>query len=109
MILRFGSDAQQERWLPPIAAGEALASFALTEPGGGTDAARRHRRRPASGATGGALDGAKAFITNAGTPLTAVHVVTAASEAGGGAVGALEHSSSRPTPTASRSRRRTGR
>jgi len=86
MILRFGSDAQKGRWLPAIAAGEAIASFALTEPGGGTDAA--DAATTATEVDGGwRIDGAKAFITNAGTPLTALHVVTAATEPGGGAAG----------------------
>ena len=86
MILRFGSEAQRERWIPPIATGDALASFALTEPGGGTDAAATSTTARERG-DGWRLDGAKAFITNAGTPLTAVHVVTAASEDGGGPSG----------------------
>jgi len=36
-ILRSGTDAQKERWLPGIAAGEIICSACLTEPGGGTD------------------------------------------------------------------------
>lgn len=86
MILRFGSDPQKERWLPRIAAGEAIASFALTEPGGGTDAAAAATLATEDG-QGWRIDGTKAFITNAGTPLTAVHVVTAASEPDGGPSG----------------------
>jgi short/branched chain acyl-CoA dehydrogenase len=89
MIDRFGSPAQKDRWLPPICAGRALASFALTEPGGGSDAAAASTRAtPVDGVAEEPLswriDGAKALITNAGTPLTTVHVVTAASEPGGG-------------------------
>jgi alkylation response protein AidB-like acyl-CoA dehydrogenase len=88
MIDRFGSTAQKERWLPPICTGEAIASFALTEPGGGSDAASTSTRATpwngADGRTGWRIDGSKALITNAGTPLTRVHVVTAASEPGGG-------------------------
>ena len=38
-ILRHGSDAQKQRWLPPMARGEVLTSACLTEPGGGTDLA----------------------------------------------------------------------
>src|SRR5918996_3817284 len=37
-IYRFGTEEQRQRWLPPLAAGEALAAFGLTEPGGGSDA-----------------------------------------------------------------------
>lgn len=38
-ILRFGTDAQRERWLPTLARGERLAAWALTEPTSGSDAA----------------------------------------------------------------------
>jgi alkylation response protein AidB-like acyl-CoA dehydrogenase len=39
MILRFGSTAQRDRFLPPMARGELLGAFALSEPGAGSDAA----------------------------------------------------------------------
>src|SRR5438552_12151135 len=39
LIARFGTREQKERWLAPICRGELFASFALTEPGGGSDAA----------------------------------------------------------------------
>src|SRR5215469_14881771 len=38
-IVMFGSEAQKEEWLPKLATGEMVASFALTEPGAGSDAA----------------------------------------------------------------------
>src|SRR5579859_1310760 len=38
-IYRFGSQEQKQRWLPSLCAGQALAAFGLTEPGGGTDVA----------------------------------------------------------------------
>lgn len=38
MILNYGSDAQKQRWLPPMARGEVLGAFALSEPGAGSDA-----------------------------------------------------------------------
>jgi short-chain 2-methylacyl-CoA dehydrogenase len=83
MLDRFGTDDQKERWLAPLARGETLGSFALTEPGSGSDAAAaRTTARLEDGAW--VLDGSKAFITNAGTPLTAFHVVAAATEPGGG-------------------------
>jgi short-chain 2-methylacyl-CoA dehydrogenase len=86
MVHRFGTPDQRERWLGPIARGEILASFALTEPGGGSDAAAvSTTARPGDGAW--TIDGAKAFITNCGTPMTGLHVVAAASEPGGGARG----------------------
>src|ERR1700748_737076 len=38
-IVMFGSEAQKNEWLPKLASGEMVASFALTEPGAGSDAA----------------------------------------------------------------------
>jgi short/branched chain acyl-CoA dehydrogenase len=85
-VHRFGTPAQQERWLGPIARGEILASFALTEPGGGTDAAAA-RTTARLDAGEWVIDGTKAFITNCGTELSGVHVVVAATEPGGGTHG----------------------
>jgi short/branched chain acyl-CoA dehydrogenase len=86
MVHRFGTPDQRDRWLGPIARGEILASFALTEPGGGSDAAAV--ATTATVADGGwRIDGAKAFITNCGTPISGLHVVAAATEPGGGAHG----------------------
>jgi short/branched chain acyl-CoA dehydrogenase len=74
MIVRDGSRDQRERWLPPIAAGEMLAGFALTEPSGGSDVrAMRTTARLADGSW--TIDGSKAFITNSGTPITGFLVV----------------------------------
>ncbi|MFA6916928.1 MAG: acyl-CoA dehydrogenase family protein [Parachlamydiales bacterium] len=38
-LLLFGNEEQKERWLPPLARGEAIAAFSLTEPNAGSDAA----------------------------------------------------------------------
>jgi short-chain 2-methylacyl-CoA dehydrogenase len=74
MVVRYGSREQQERWLPPIAAGEMLAGFALTEPSGGSDVkALRTTAKLVDGAW--TIDGSKAFITNSGTPITGFLVV----------------------------------
>ncbi|HEX5067201.1 MAG TPA: acyl-CoA dehydrogenase family protein [Myxococcota bacterium] len=63
-ILRHGTDAQKERWLPPLARGEILSSACLTEPGGGTDLGNLKSR--ASRVPGGwRLDGTKVFISHA--------------------------------------------
>jgi short-chain 2-methylacyl-CoA dehydrogenase len=86
MIARLGTEPQRDRWLPRLAAGEILASFALSEPGGGSDAAAATTSATLAGETW-TIDGAKAFITNSGTPITGVHVVTAATEPGGGRKG----------------------
>jgi alkylation response protein AidB-like acyl-CoA dehydrogenase len=60
-----GTDEQKTRWLPQLASGEALAAYALTEPGSGSDSAamRTTARRDGDEYV---LDGSKRFITNAG-------------------------------------------
>ncbi|TMQ16607.1 MAG: acyl-CoA dehydrogenase [Candidatus Rokuibacteriota bacterium] len=63
-ISLFGSTEQKRRWLPRLAAGEMLAAWGLTEPGSGSDAAALLTRAEAR-ADGWALNGSKAFITNA--------------------------------------------
>ncbi|MFF0291970.1 acyl-CoA dehydrogenase family protein [Kitasatospora sp. NPDC004614] len=74
-INAFGTEEQKRQWLPRLCSGEALACFALTEPGTGSDAANLTTRavRDAGGTTrlsaaksGGdwLISGAKMFITN---------------------------------------------
>ncbi len=75
-IWRFGTEEQKRRWLVPLASGEGLASFGLTEPGGGSDAAAlRTRARLENGQW--VIDGTKAFITNAGLPRSSLVTVAA--------------------------------
>jgi butyryl-CoA dehydrogenase len=75
-ILTFGTDEQRDRWLPDLVAGRALASFGLTEPDAGSDAgATRTRAELVDGEW--VINGAKAFITNSGTPITTCITVTA--------------------------------
>jgi alkylation response protein AidB-like acyl-CoA dehydrogenase len=75
-ILTFGSDEQKQRWLPDLVAGRTLAGFGLTEPDAGSDAgATRTRAELVDGEW--VINGAKAFITNSGTPITSVITVTA--------------------------------
>ncbi len=63
-ILRHGSEAQQQRWLPGIAKGEVICSACLTEPGGGTDLG--NLRTVARKVDGGyELSGTKVFISHA--------------------------------------------
>lgn len=69
-IYRFGSDEQRQRLLPPLARGEQLAGFGLTEPGGGSDAAALRTSAVPEGDEW-VLNGAKQFITNAGTSISA--------------------------------------
>jgi alkylation response protein AidB-like acyl-CoA dehydrogenase len=62
-ILAYGNEAQRQRWLPRLCAGEALGCFALTEPDTGSDAASLSTRATRAG-DGWRLDGTKMFITN---------------------------------------------
>ena len=62
-LLRWGTDAQKERWLAPLARGERLGCFALSEPASGSDAAAMRTTARRDG-DGWVLDGTKNFITN---------------------------------------------
>ena len=64
ILERFGTDAQRERWLRPMATGAAVSSFALTEPGAGSDASGL-RTRAERHDGGYVINGAKQFISNA--------------------------------------------
>ncbi len=65
MLLKFGTEAQKERFLVPLARGEWLGAFALTEPQAGSDPASLKTR--AEHVEGGwVLNGTKAWITSAG-------------------------------------------
>jgi alkylation response protein AidB-like acyl-CoA dehydrogenase len=64
LITLFGSAAQKERWLPPMATGQVRAAMALTEPAGGSDLQAMTTRATAGG-QGYRLDGVKTWITNA--------------------------------------------
>ncbi len=75
-IWHFGTEEQKREWLPPLATGESLAGFGLTEPGGGSDAgATRTTARLEGGEW--VINGSKSFITNSGTPITSFVTVTA--------------------------------
>ena len=75
-ILLFGTEEQKAEWLPDLAAGRKLAAFGLTEPGAGSDAgATRTHAQLRDGSW--VVNGAKIFITNAGTDLSACVTITA--------------------------------
>lgn len=63
-IVMFGTAAQKEEWLPKLASGEVVASFALTEPGAGSDAASVRTSAVRDG-DDYVVNGTKRFITNA--------------------------------------------
>ncbi len=75
-IYLYGSEAQKREWLPRLCAGEILGAFGLTEPEAGSDAGNtRTRARLQEGEW--VIDGAKQFITNAGTDISGVVCITA--------------------------------
>jgi short/branched chain acyl-CoA dehydrogenase len=75
-IYLFGSEQQKREWLPLLCSGEKLGAFGLTEPEAGSDAGNtRTRARLRDGEW--AIDGAKQFITNAGTEISGVVCITA--------------------------------
>ncbi len=83
-IYAFGTEEQRQTWLPDLCAGRALGAFGLTEPEAGSDAGATRTRATIDAGTGDwVVDGAKAFITNSGTPITSVITVTARSGAAG--------------------------
>lgn len=65
MILNFGTDEQRERYLRPLARGERIGAFCLTESSAGSDAASLRLRAERDGDTW-VLNGAKAWITSGG-------------------------------------------
>ena len=62
-LLAFGTDEQRERFVPPLARGEHLGAFALTEPGAGSDAGSLRTSAVPDG-DGWLLNGSKQWITN---------------------------------------------
>jgi alkylation response protein AidB-like acyl-CoA dehydrogenase len=84
-IYLFGSEEQKREWLPQLCSGAKLGAFGLTEPEAGSDAGNtRTRARLQDGEW--RIDGAKQFITNAGTDISGVVCITAVT--GDGASGA---------------------
>ncbi len=63
-IEKYGTEAQRERWLEPLATGDAIGAWALTEPDSGSDASDMNTRAEPEG-DGWIVNGTKQFITNA--------------------------------------------
>ena len=87
MIDRFGDEAQRARWLPDLTVMKRIASYCLTEPGAGSDAASLKTRAARDG-DHYVLSGAKAFISGGG--VSDLYLVMARTgEAGAGGVSAI--------------------
>ncbi len=80
-IYLFGTEEQKREWMPKLCAGEQLGAFGLTEPEAGSDAGNTRTRARLEGEGSGSgewvIDGAKQFITNAGTDISGVVCITA--------------------------------
>jgi len=74
-IMTFGTDEQKQKHLAPLASGEHIGAFGLTEPGAGSDAAAVSTKAERDG-DGYVLNGSKIFITNGGEAQTYVIIAT---------------------------------
>ncbi|HSJ16644.1 MAG TPA: acyl-CoA dehydrogenase family protein [Solirubrobacterales bacterium] len=72
----WGTDEQKGEWLPDLCTGRRIAAFGLTEPEAGSDAGNTRTRAELEGDQW-VIDGAKQFITNAGTDISACVTITA--------------------------------
>ena len=73
---RYGTEEQKQKWLSPIARGEKLGSFGLTEPNAGSDAQGTQTRAVLDGDEW-VINGSKNFISNSGTKMTIGTIITA--------------------------------
>lgn len=80
-IHHYGTDAQKERWLTPLAKGDHLGAYCLSEPQAGTDAAAQ-RTLARKTDTGWVLNGTKNFITNGANANTLVVLAMTDKDAG---------------------------
>ena len=76
-VARFGSDEQKKKWLPEIITGQKICSIAGTEPDAGSDTGGFTTRATQLGNGQWSLSGEKAFITNAGTPISLFTLILA--------------------------------
>jgi alkylation response protein AidB-like acyl-CoA dehydrogenase len=79
----WGSDEQKSEWLPELCAGRRLAAFGLTEPEAGSDAGATRTTAELDGDEW-VIDGAKQFITNAGTEISGCVTITAVTDRSNG-------------------------
>ncbi len=71
ILQHYGTDAQREQWLRPMAVGDAIGSFALTEPGAGSEASALRTRAVRDG-DDYIITGSKQFISNAAIGQTTI-------------------------------------
>lgn len=67
VLAQYGTDAQKDRWLRPLASGQGVGSFALTEPQAGSDASALRTRAVRKGDRY-VINGTKQFITSGSIP-----------------------------------------
>jgi short-chain 2-methylacyl-CoA dehydrogenase len=78
LLYHFGTDEQKQTWLRPLASGQKIGAFALTEPGAGSDAGgTQTTAKPDGDASHWVINGTKMFITNAGTDISLLAIATA--------------------------------
>jgi alkylation response protein AidB-like acyl-CoA dehydrogenase len=93
-ILSFGTEEQKRRFVPPLASGEVLGGFGLTEPGAGSDSGGTRTRAVREG-DGYRINGSKIFITHAG--VGEIFTVTAVTDPEAGARGISSFIMCKPT------------
>jgi alkylation response protein AidB-like acyl-CoA dehydrogenase len=81
-VYLFGSEEQKLEWMPRLCSGEILGAFGLTEPEAGSDAGNTRTRAQLDGDEW-VIDGAKQFITNAGTDISGMVCITAVTASNG--------------------------
>ncbi len=84
LLLRYGTEAQKRRWLVPLARGEIIGAFALTEPQAGSDASNLRTRAVRRGDRW-VIEGSKQFITSGS--IASLCVVFAVTDPGAGKKG----------------------
>jgi alkylation response protein AidB-like acyl-CoA dehydrogenase len=94
-LLFAGTEEQKQRFLPPIADGSAMASYCLTEPGSGSDAAAMRSQAVRDG-DGYLLNGTKRFITGGGVSKIYVYYAVTDPEAGSKGISAFVLEDSMP-------------
>jgi len=80
-VLKFGSDLQKQKYLPPAARGEILGAFSLTEPGAGSDATSLKTKAVRSG-DDYILNGTKAWVTAGGESDALIIIAQTGAETG---------------------------